>query len=342
MLGERVDRLKWFVATGPLPVRHQLVARQPSRSAPCCSAPEACMRRAPVLLGAASRCWTLRRRPDGLATGRRGDEASKRGCRDPGGPRNRPGHLLNRETRLDSAAPDRRLGQRLRPSVASLLHRAVRAERRRAGAWLLAGAVTAAAALALASAEGALLAGLIGLGLAVWSARQVIAVQLARRDFHSADTPPRRAYVVLLHDPNPRAVRPLLAVWSERPPAGQRLPKPQAVWRCEDELDELESSQGSVARGVAGHGPAVMVEAPVGVRRRRHRRATSAGVAGALVCEHGLALGTARRGTTPHAGRSARGAEDRRRAATRGQPTGSVAGRIVFLAVLTGLALALT
>jgi hypothetical protein len=106
--------------------------------------------------------------------------------------------------------------------------------------------VTAAGALALASAESALLAGLMGLALAVWSARQVIGVQLARRDAHSADTPARRAYVVLLHDPNPKAVRPLLAVWAQRPPAGQRLPKPQSVWRCDDELDELKSSQGSV------------------------------------------------------------------------------------------------
>jgi hypothetical protein len=152
---------------------------------------------------------------------------------------------LNPETRLDRA-PDRRPGPRVRPSVASLLHRAVRAERRRVGAWLLAGVVTAAGALALASAAGALLAGLMGLGLAVWSGRQVVALGIARRDFHSADTPPRRAYVVLLHDPNPRALRPLLAVWAQPPPPRERLPKPQSVWRCDDELDELKSSQGSV------------------------------------------------------------------------------------------------
>lgn len=152
---------------------------------------------------------------------------------------------LDPETRLDRA-PDRRPGARVRPSVASLLHRAVRAERRRAGAWLLAGAVTAAGALALASAAGALVAGLMGLGLAVWSARQVVALYIARRDFHSADTPPRRAYVALLHDPNPQAFRPLLAVWEQPPPPRERLPKPQSVWRCDDELIELTSSQASV------------------------------------------------------------------------------------------------
>jgi hypothetical protein len=152
---------------------------------------------------------------------------------------------LDPTTRLDRG-PDGRPGAQARPSVASLLHRAVRAERRRVGAWLLAGAVTAAGALALASAAGALLAGLMGLGLAAWSARQVVALHLARRDFQSADTPPRRAYVMLLHDPNPKAFRPLLAVW-ERPPAPrERLPKPQSVWRCDDELTELACSQASV------------------------------------------------------------------------------------------------
>jgi hypothetical protein len=152
--------------------------------------------------------------------------------------------LSHPEPRFDSEARDGGRGRG--PSIASLLHRAARAERRRAGAWLLAGVVTAAGALALGSAAGALLAGLMGSALALWSARQVIGVHLARRDFRSADTPPRRAYVVLLHDPNPKAVRPLLAVWPERPAEGRRLPKPQSVWRCDDELDDLKSSQGSV------------------------------------------------------------------------------------------------
>jgi hypothetical protein len=111
-------------------------------------------------------------------------------------------------------------------------------------AWLLAGALTAAGALALGSAEGAVVAGGSGLAFALWSGRQVVGLHLARRDFLRADTPPRRAYVLLLHDPNPRAFRPLLAVWSERPPGGTRLPKPEQVWRCDDEVDQLESFQG--------------------------------------------------------------------------------------------------
>jgi hypothetical protein len=75
--------------------------------------------------------------------------------------------------------------------------------------------------------------------------RQTAGLALARRDFQNASSPPRKAYVVLMHDPNPRAVRPLLAIWGERPAPGERLPKPDSVWRCDDELDELESSPGS-------------------------------------------------------------------------------------------------
>jgi hypothetical protein len=110
----------------------------------------------------------------------------------------------------------------------------------------VAGALSAAGALALGSAAGALVAGLMGLGLAVWTARQVVGLRIARRDFQRADTPPRRAYVLLLRDPNPSAFRPLLAVWEHPPPPGERLPKPQSVWRCDEEVAELKSSQGSV------------------------------------------------------------------------------------------------
>lgn len=48
-----------------------------------------------------------------------------------------------------------------------------------------------------------------------------------------------------MHDPNPRAFRPLLGIWGERPTPGERLRKPDSVWRCDDELDELESFAGS-------------------------------------------------------------------------------------------------
>jgi hypothetical protein len=131
-------------------------------------------------------------------------------------------------------------------TVDHLLRRAARAERRRVVAWLLAGVPVAAAAAALGSGSTAAVLAVIAAALSLWSVRQVTGIAIARRDFEAASTPPRRAFVVLLHDPNPRAVRPLLAVWDERPSPGERLPKPRSVWRCDDELLELESTVGDV------------------------------------------------------------------------------------------------
>lgn len=152
----------------------------------------------------------------------------------------------DRETRSGPGAPEREFGDRRRPSLGSLLRRAARAERRHAAAWLIAGIVTTAGTVLLGSAEDAAFPAVLGLLLSVHSARQVMGIQLARRDLQSADTPPRRAYVVLLDDPNPRVVRPLLAVWPQAAPPGARPPKPDSVWRCDDELDELMSFQGSI------------------------------------------------------------------------------------------------
>jgi hypothetical protein len=129
----------------------------------------------------------------------------------------------------------------VKASVDRLLHRATRAERRRVLAWILAGALVAAGTGVVSSPPTAIVIGTVAALLGLWSVRQTAGLMLARHDFNRASTPPRRAYVVLLHDPNPRAVRPLLAIWSDRPPAGERLPKPESVWRCDDELLELES-----------------------------------------------------------------------------------------------------
>ena len=112
-------------------------------------------------------------------------------------------------------------------------------------AWVLAGALVTAGTFPLASESTGWVVAVIAIALALWSVRQTLGLALSRRDFESASSPPRRAYVVLMHDPNPRAVRPLLAIWDERPTPGERLPKPDSVWRCDDELDELESSAGS-------------------------------------------------------------------------------------------------
>ena len=131
-------------------------------------------------------------------------------------------------------------------TVDHLLRRAAKAERRRVLAWLLAGVLVAAAAAALGSGPIAAVLAVIAAALSLWSVRQVAGIAIARRDFNAASSPPRRAHVVLLHDPNPRAVRPLLAIWEEKPAPGERLPKPRSVWRCDDELLELESMVGDV------------------------------------------------------------------------------------------------
>ena len=136
-------------------------------------------------------------------------------------------------------------GHGVRPSVDSLLHRATRAEQRRVLAWVIAGMLVTAGTFALASETTGGVVLVLAAALALWSVRQTAGLALARRDFQNASSPPRKAYVVLMHDPNPRAVRPLLAIWGERPAPGERLPKPDSVWRCDDELDELESSPGS-------------------------------------------------------------------------------------------------
>src|SRR6185312_17427212 len=75
---------------------------------------------------------------------------------------------------------------------------------RRVLAWVLSGALVTAVTAAVSSPT-AIAVGLVAALFALWSVRQAAGLVLARRDFHRADTPPRRAYVVLLHDPNPRA-----------------------------------------------------------------------------------------------------------------------------------------
>jgi hypothetical protein len=130
-------------------------------------------------------------------------------------------------------------------SVDSLLHRATRAEQRRVVAWVIAGVLVTAGTFALASETSGGVVVVLAAAMALWSVRQTAGLAIARRDLQSASSPPRKAYVVLMHDPNPRAVRPLLAIWDRRPAPGKRLPKPDSVWRCDDELDELASFVGS-------------------------------------------------------------------------------------------------
>ena len=113
-------------------------------------------------------------------------------------------------------------------------------------AWFLAGAVTLTGGLALDMPSVVpVTVGVTAAGVVVWVLRRLVGSWLARRDFERG-TPPRRGYVVLLHDPAPRIIRPLLGVWSEPPvPRGGRLPSPQRVYRCDEERADLLSYQGS-------------------------------------------------------------------------------------------------
>lgn len=134
-----------------------------------------------------------------------------------------------------------------RLDVAAALDHARRREWWRTFSWLSA-AVLAGVAVAVATAD-AVVAGVVvafGLAMMAWSLRLTWGVSAALRDRRKAATAPRRAYAVVLHDVNPRAIRPLLGVWSSPPAAGQRLPRADRVFRCDDELDALKSFPGDV------------------------------------------------------------------------------------------------
>jgi hypothetical protein len=127
------------------------------------------------------------------------------------------------------------------------LQRAARHESRRTVSWLLAAVIVAVVvAVVIGDTAVTMLVTAFGVGLVIWSLRLTWGVRLALRDFRKASTPPRCAYVVLLEDVNPRAIRPLLAIWSTKPAAGERLPKPDRVYRCDDELEDLKSHAGDV------------------------------------------------------------------------------------------------
>jgi hypothetical protein len=159
--------------------------------------------------------------------------------------------------------------------VERVLRDAVSVERRRAVAWLVAGAVGLAACGVLGAPDRVTFVVVLAAGLAfIWVLRRLWAAWLALRGFTTATASPRRAFVVLLHDPAPRMIRPLLGVWSTAPTQhGGRMPKPEHVYRCDDKLTALECHQGSV----------VVHEAWVDTGRRRRSRprwiAADAGIA---------------------------------------------------------------
>lgn len=132
--------------------------------------------------------------------------------------------------------------------VGRALRTAVAVERRKAVAWVIASVLVAVVCVALDAAEPTLF-GVVAYGglSSVWALRRLWGISLANLDFRKAATPPRRAYVVLLNDPAPRSVRPLLGIWSREPVVREgRMPKPERVYRCDGEHVALECFQGSV------------------------------------------------------------------------------------------------
>ena len=152
-----------------------------------------------------------------------------------------------REELAREELPVRDYADRDVPAVGTVLRETRALALRRWLAWLVAGALTLTGCVLLDAPEAAVIGVVfIGGGALLWVARRLVGAWLAVRDFTRARTEPRRAYVVLLHDPTPRMIRPLLGIWTEEPVAGTgRLPKPVRVYRCDDELDALESYQGS-------------------------------------------------------------------------------------------------
>ncbi len=153
-----------------------------------------------------------------------------------------------RDEHAREPAPAREYGADDVPAVGPVLRHVLALTLRNWLAWLVAGVIVLAACLLLHAPEAAIFGVVLMGGTALlWVARRLLGAWLAKRDFDRAGTEPGRAYVVLLHDPTPKAMRPLLGVWSEEPVAGpDRLPKPERVYRCDDEVNALECYPGSV------------------------------------------------------------------------------------------------
>lgn len=134
-----------------------------------------------------------------------------------------------------------------RAAVGGVLREVLAAERRRAAAWVVAAGIAVAGCLLLQAPDVAtVVVGAVGGVASAWVLRRWVGAWMALRSFSTSVVPPRRAFVVLLHDPAPRIIRPLLGVWSTAPALQQgRLPRPEHVYRCDEELDGLVSYQGA-------------------------------------------------------------------------------------------------
>jgi hypothetical protein len=124
--------------------------------------------------------------------------------------------------------------------------------------------------------------GFVAAAALLWVGRRCLGVWQALRDYEKSETEPRRAYVALLNDPNARLTRPLLGVWSKEPLPKGRLPRAEAVYRCDEERSALMSPPGRV----------IVHEAWVDTgRRSRSRPRWVVADAGLALPHRGAALG---------------------------------------------------
>lgn len=88
-----------------------------------------------------------------------------------------------------------------------------------------------------------LLFGVFALG----AVRRLWGLVVACWDVQRGSDQPRLGYAAIIDDPAPKTWRPLLAVWWEDPTRHRRLPKPDAVYRGDDETSaDLESTASAV------------------------------------------------------------------------------------------------
>jgi uncharacterized membrane protein YidH (DUF202 family) len=158
-------------------------------------------------------------------------------------------HGVRQQVPQQARRPTRRQARaRAVPKVGPVLRETLAADRDRLLAWLGATVAVLVGCLATgASGRPPLGVVLIGTAGLAWVARRWVGDRLALRDFEEAAIAPRHAHVVLLHDPSLRRPRPLLGVWSEEPvPVAGRMPRAEAVYRCDRRRDALLCEQGAV------------------------------------------------------------------------------------------------
>jgi hypothetical protein len=132
--------------------------------------------------------------------------------------------------------------------VGRVLRTAFTEERDRSVAWAAATLAVTVGCVAF-GAPGSVVLGVDFLGVAALAgvSTRLLGTRIALREFEEAHTEPHRAFVVALRDPRPRGTGPLLGVWNKEPVlAAGRLPRADAVYRCDAGRDALFSTRGAV------------------------------------------------------------------------------------------------